>query len=120
MAFTSTPTPRVKNSAHALSCQLSFAKVHGNNSRLNLRRLKLLGLRLRRRCLDSRPPVQYRRDGFVQTLHLFAIIRVTRLGKILPFGLLSKGPGNFLGTNMVCFKYFKSLERFDVDIYFQI
>ncbi len=27
------------------------------------------------------------------------LIRVTRLGKILPFGLLFKAPGNFLGEN---------------------
>jgi hypothetical protein len=29
--------------------------------------------------------------------------RVTRLGEISPFGLLFKGPGEFLGTNMGCF-----------------
>jgi hypothetical protein len=29
--------------------------------------------------------------------------RVTRLGEILPFGLLFIGPGKSLGTNMVCF-----------------
>ncbi len=29
--------------------------------------------------------------------------RGTRLGEILPFGLLFKGPGDFLGTNVVRF-----------------
>jgi hypothetical protein len=29
--------------------------------------------------------------------------RVTRLGEILPFGLLFKGLGDFLGENIVCF-----------------
>jgi hypothetical protein len=68
--------PRLELKTRPMLCprQLSFDKVHGNNSRFNLRRLKLLGLRLRRRCLDRRPPVQYRRDGFVQTLHLVAIL----------------------------------------------
>jgi hypothetical protein len=34
--------------------------------------------------------------------------RVTRLGEILPFGLLFKGLGDFLGENIACFRYFKS------------
>ncbi len=39
------------------------------------------------------------------------IVRVTRLGEISQFGLLFKGPGNFWRGNMVCCRYFKSLER---------
>jgi len=31
------------------------------------------------------------------------LVRVTRLGEILPFELLFKGPGENLGTKMVCF-----------------
>ncbi len=37
--------------------------------------------------------------------------RVTRLGEILPFGLLFKGLGEFLGQNMVCCMHFESVER---------
>jgi hypothetical protein len=47
--------------------------------------------------------------------------RVTRLGEILVFGLLFKGLGKSLGTKWFVFRYFKSLEGFDVDVlYFQI
>jgi hypothetical protein len=45
----------------------------------------------------------------IEYLHCFST-RVTRLGKISQFGLLFKGPGNFWRGNMVCCKYFKSLE----------
>ncbi len=37
-----------------------------------------------------------------------ARLDLTRLGEILPFGLLFKGLGDFLGENIVCFRYFKS------------
>ncbi len=41
----------------------------------------------------------------------FPDTRVTRLGKFLPLGLLFKGPGEFLGQNVVCCVHFKSLEE---------
>jgi hypothetical protein len=41
----------------------------------------------------------------------FPHTRVTRLGKFLPLGLLFKGPGEFLGQNVVYCLHFKSLEE---------
>jgi hypothetical protein len=44
-------------------------------------------------------------------LSLWLFGRVTRLGKILPFGILFKGPGKFLGENMVCCDFRRGLMR---------
>ncbi len=54
-------------------------------------------------------PLKRQLSHFVLELSFFDVRgRVTRLGEILPFGLLFKGLGYFLSENIICCRYFKS------------